>query len=134
MKMLINVLSVLIMASLLSGCFAQCNYLAREIPDENGTVIGTVFCENSQYKLLFSVPISAGKPWKEGPYSEWNHGIDFFSTHNLLMDNMQMVRLVQEELGGSHIAEIRTEVETKSAWSLFLIDREVFRTSATIMK
>ena len=134
MKLIVNILSALVLSSVLSGCFAYCDICAHELPADSGEVVGTVICENTQYKLFFCLPISAGVPWTHGPYEKWEHDIEFFSTHNLLNDNMRMVRLAERELGGTRVSEIRTEAESKSAWSLFLIEREVLRTSAVIAK
>lgn len=88
---------------------------------------------NVSYKLLGCIPLTNGDTWKTGSYGPWVGGMDVFSGECSLDDNLASVRHAREMVGGGEIANLVSRDDVYHAWSLFLVEKEVLKTSCIIL-
>lgn len=88
---------------------------------------------NVSYKLLGLVPLTTGITWKSGPYRDGVGSAAVFMDKCSLDDNLASVRHACETVGGGKIANVVGRDDVYNAWSLFLIRKEVLKTSCVIL-
>ncbi len=133
-----KLLMLLIGLVVLSGC---CSYTeigrpaAKIVTDGGEEVLATVSVFNISYKLLGLIPFESGTVWKQGPYKDrsgWN--MVFFRNRCTLDENLLSLKAALKEVGSNKIVNLTTESDSWQWWSLFLMKREVIKTSCTVLK
>lgn len=87
---------------------------------------------NVSYKLLGLVPLTTGVTWKKGPYSDDVGSVLPFEDQCSLDDNLDSVRHACEIVGAEMPSDITGRVDEYFAWSLFLIQKRVVKTSCVL--
>lgn len=111
----------------LSGCRSY-----SELCDQGSVASYEVV--NNSYRLLGVVPLMTGETWKTGPYTDGLGGLKFFEGECSLDDNLASVRHACEVVGSDKVRGLASRADTYSAWSFFLIQKRVLKTSCEIVK
>ena len=134
MKKLISVFGSVALA----GC---CSYseLSRDVPayaavDGDEKPMASYVVVNVSYSLFGLLPLSSGETWKSGPYADrdlWN--VSWFKDGCTLDENVRSVRAALRECKSDRICNLVSSANEDSAWSLFLVNRKLLRTSCLIL-
>ena len=132
-------LSFLLFAALMSGCCSYTDIGHIKNPcgtDDGETPVATITVMNVAYSLFGVLPIESGTTWKEGPYAEnhdsWN--ATWFENRCTLDETLASVRAALKEVGSNRIMNLVTDADSWRFWSLYIIKREVMKTSCTVLK
>lgn len=123
----------------LSGCcaFTEIGKFDPNVPvssNHGEKPVAIINVANVSYKLLHLIPISSGQTWQKGSYEQslgsWN--ATMFRDKCTVDENLASVRMALKYLGKDRIADLTTDTDSWSFWSLFLIKRTVVKTSCVV--
>ena len=125
-------------AAMCAGCSSY-SEIARwnsDIPANDGEVpLATFVTQNFSYRLLGLVPLCTGRPWTEGNediVDEFN--IRLFADEATLENNHVSLKHALDVVGSHRIAQLESDEDDSSLWSLFILNRHEVRTKCLILK
>ncbi|MBP1588910.1 MAG: hypothetical protein IJT88_04300 [Kiritimatiellae bacterium] len=131
-------LLLLLSSALLGGCCAYTDIGTVKQPvklADGATPVAAVTVFNTSYSLFGCLPISSGKTWQEGPIeTQFDDNFVWFEDRATLDENLAGLRHALDVIGSRKVVNLTSDVDTYSAWSLFLVQRKVVKNSCLVVK
>lgn len=122
----------------LSGCTAF-SQLSHEVPayalvDEDQKPIASFVVCNVSYHLLCFIPFESGVTWKLPNFEDQPLlDITLFEDRATIDENLLSVRAAMKRCNSNRVANLVTQIDDSSKWSLYLCRRHTVKTTCLIL-
>lgn len=123
----------------LSGCTAFCqlseNVPAYALVDEDQKPIASFVVCNVSYHLLCFIPFESGVTWKRPNFEDqpWLD-IALFEDRATIDENLLSVKAALKRCNSNRVANLVTQIDDSSKWSLYLCRRHTVKTTCLILE